>query len=110
MTSVAGIILQNMVVFGRNIESWNWGMVTVLVTLHFAWCLNKLLAVAGPLLTPLEEGARGQVILVVRVLVAILAVPVATGLWKFEWADVRVATSAVVRNVSARARCGVVRT
>ena len=40
---VIGIILQNVVLFGDNIENYNWGLITLLVALALVWTCNKLL-------------------------------------------------------------------
>lgn len=43
--TLCGIALHNMVLFGKNIESYNWGLITLLVVFEIAWMLHKSLDV-----------------------------------------------------------------
>jgi hypothetical protein len=38
--------LQNVVLFGHNIESYNWSLLTVLAVLEVLWVTNKLVPAA----------------------------------------------------------------
>lgn len=45
---LVGICLQHLLMFGKTIESYNWGLLGISIALEVAWIANRLLSMLTP--------------------------------------------------------------
>eukprot|EP00750_Incisomonas_marina_P029214 INCI7073.1.p1 GENE.INCI7073.1~~INCI7073.1.p1 ORF type:complete len:382 (+),score=48.47 INCI7073.1:143-1147(+) len=96
VASLIGIALQNVILFGRNIENYNWGLLTTLVALQIAWTGNKLLTFLKPQISPRDPVLARQLYLSLQGCLAAVAVLAIAYLWSFNAGDLTAAIVAAV--------------
>ena len=91
VATLIGIGLHNATLFGNNLESYNWGLITILVTLEIAWVSHKLIefGIATPSPSPhADNGFHKNLRLGLRVLIGTIGGLAVPGLWRFHFDDI----------------------